>query len=280
MKPSPARKDALHLIKAAQLQFAVEMGIELNGDYVKRPEENLFLPIHVETRRELNESDCEVFGNALKPGSISAVHSSTALAVNAFDYWRHKKDLAPWSAVFGEQLTEIAVERKYKFWRWTPANLDIILFGQKTIAIESKFTEPFQTHRGVKEPFSQAYFQHENESIWKALPRCRQFASEITEAGPCYEMLCAEQLIKHSLGLRADGRPYLLVYLWFDPSCLGDEAFAQANQHRAEIDDFVERVGTEIPLRTLTYQELFEELVIGSDDSQYRDYMSERYGLY
>ena len=88
-----------------------------------------------------------------------------------------------------------------------------------------------------------------------------------------FEYLDLRQILKHALGLATQlGNTFSLCYLYYD--CPGDRPEA----HRREVDLFKERVGHELRIRALTYQEVYERLAdFGQVDSDYLDYLGTRY---
>src|SRR5947209_926083 len=78
-----------------QRLWAVQRGLALDSkwhDYVTRCEDNLFQPLSPETNKEYEEgAGVELKPQADgKPPKLFALHSSTALVCNLFDYWRHR----------------------------------------------------------------------------------------------------------------------------------------------------------------------------------------------
>jgi hypothetical protein len=81
-------------IIAKQTQWALNRGIQLIGSEVSRgrpaytPElnQNLFDPLSLDIRKSFEQGDGnEISGN---PAKMQAIHSSSALSVNVFQYWQ------------------------------------------------------------------------------------------------------------------------------------------------------------------------------------------------
>lgn len=85
-----------------QIEWAKNRGLELIGSkidrgrksYTKELGNNLFRKrLSDETEKEIKNGDgVELNGN---PARMQALHSSSAIGVNVFEYWRFKNDLAP-----------------------------------------------------------------------------------------------------------------------------------------------------------------------------------------
>jgi hypothetical protein len=144
--------------KSATFQFIVDrqrhwaetrcLTVDNNGR-VSRLEENLFAPLHDETRAEFEAGDGDEFGTADAVGKMYSLHSSSALVCNVVDYWRGRP-MFPLLRAFGMDAagTDLRFEQKFPTGVGRrPANLDVLITdtgaGSLPIAVESKFTEPF-----------------------------------------------------------------------------------------------------------------------------------------
>ncbi len=248
-----------------------------NG-YAIKLECNLFKPLTIEAEYEFGTGK----GNELKIENgrckMQALHSSSALVYNFFEYWR-ERNISFIAEAFGASkgMTEMQFERTHAIFRGgTPPHLDIEFRGDSMIpfAIESKFTEPFG--RKTKYDISDAYFRY--PEIWKELPECRELLKGIySEKKSGFTYLDAPQLIKHILGLNKcfGSKSYKLLYLWYYvPS-------EEANTHKKQIDEFSQLVRDEAYFRSMTYQELFERIKqypnISEDYLKYIEYIGGRY---
>ena len=115
--------------------------------YTKKCIDNFYRKLSAETYREIKGGDGNELGEEIYPGKIQALHSSSALTVNVFDYWRNLDDksgiakafLIPSINTFWEKISH-PKRRKY-----IHPNIDVV-FEYKNgdcCAIECKFTEPF-----------------------------------------------------------------------------------------------------------------------------------------
>jgi hypothetical protein len=209
---------------------------------------------------------------------MRAVHSSTALAVNVFDFW-NSVDSAPLAGALGlsAPIRRIAFEPHLPTGpAGNPANPDILLELESgdVVAIECKFSEWLVPRRQRAGLFHDRYFPP-GRAVWRAagLPACQALADELQSGRDYFRYLDARQLLKHALGLQAL-RPerHCLIYLYFDwPGCLGE-------LHRAEITRLAGKTGIELGFRALTYQHLVLKLD-GLPVLDYREYLDCRYGL-
>ena len=133
--------NTLNYILSKQNQWARNSGIELIGSKGKRGkpaytptlEENLFEPLSLATIKSIREGDGgELTGN---PAKMQAVHSSSALGVNIFQYWQSIKqpDKIAHACRFCQKRTKVSrsirFEAKYpisiKFRMGT--NIDVVI---------------------------------------------------------------------------------------------------------------------------------------------------------
>lgn len=285
--------NASEQIIAKQIEWAKNKGLQLIGSagdrgrkvYTTKISDNLFQPLNDKSKKELDGGD----GGELKskeghPAKIQALHSSSALGVNLFDYWRDAFDC---SLLFsacglsraGSQLSgEIKFEQKFAIddrFQYAP-NLDVVFFPIqpkkfKVFAIECKFTEAYSSRRHGS--LDQKYFT--NESVWENLPSIKRLAKKISSADDEYSFLHAAQLIKHVLGLNREfgHSRYRLLYLWYD--ALGESGF----KHRQEVEKFSQIAHSDGALfHAITYQELIACLAqYREQHKKYVSYLTERY---
>lgn len=301
-------KDFIYRKQIAWARRQPNIELELHGrgldcGYVAKLEQNLFLA----DRLSAIESDFEKGdGNELKM-KMRALHSSSALAVNMFDFWRDSKEKMFQIACAcgfcrGDnrfRQTEIRFERKFPVFSADSElsyyldengdkqpvkspNLDVVFANEKNAdfsvyAVECKLAEPY-SHVG--KPLRDAYFNPELDDLWSDMSHLRSFAE--TLKSPEFKYLDAAQLVKHILGLKASSgrsgkKDFRLLYLWYD--CFG----APSDLHRQEIDEF-KRIARddEIMFHAKTYQELLFGLYdkhydADGDYRRYFDYMMNRY---
>ena len=217
-------------------------------------------------------------GSELK-GHMKALHSSSALVANFFDYWtdRPKAPLLSALGIDADGIQSLDFEARFPTGLGRiPPHLDlaISLESGAVIGIESKFTECLSRSTKGKSIFKPAYFPPTG-GLWasKGLPACQLFAEELHTQQNQFEFLDPWQLLKHTLGLATSSRPdFSLWYLYYD--CLGQRSEA----HKREIQTFANRVGEEIRFKALTYQEVFHQLKHSNPtDAEYLRYLGTRY---
>jgi hypothetical protein len=262
-----------HRIVRKQLAWAERHGIEVYKGYTRRLTDNLFIPLS--SRSE--EDFCSGRGDELQTGKMQALHSSSALVVNVFEYWRSRKvDYIAQVCGASQGATSLHYERTYPTGLGgIPPHLDIEFFGNLTrpLVIESKFTELY--HRRTKRYIKEKYL---DSSLWERLPGCESLVWQIRkeeDSRTSFSFLDVPQLLKHILGLtkKFGIRGFELLYLWYDyqPS-------SEAEKHRLEIRGFESTISREVIFRHMTYQDLFKEVKDGRVASpNYIDYLDNRY---
>jgi hypothetical protein len=240
--------------------------------YLETVEANLWRPMCDQSRASFESGS----GSELKR-KMRALHSSSALAVNFFEYWI-TADCAPLveALSLGSPIQSISFEAQHHTGlEGNPPNLDVCipLASGHTVAIESKFCEWLGRKSSNKEYFKPKYFADRSQ-LWavRGLQRCQQLAADMRQKREHFTYLDAPQLLKHALGLATQqGQRFDLYYLYFE--WRGPESA----KHRAEIERFSERVGTELRFRSFTYQELFHQLQGRLVEPSYINYLRERY---
>ena len=253
-------------------------------DYLTTVDDNLLFPLSAPARGQYNNGrGSELRDQPKYPSKMRALHSSSALVVNVFDYWT-LIDKSLLSRALGIDPPATYLEFEYQPplpTGTTPPNLDVRLIQSSGhgIAVESKFTE-WTHHKGSsKSPFSERYFSGPN--LWSncGLDRCQKLAESLHKPDDdtaLFTCLDAPQLLKHALGLANTLQErfdlWYVFYDFFDP---------QAKQHRDEIEQFKEAVGAELRFKVLTYQEVFAGLCreVPSQDADYLRRLNERYAL-
>jgi len=283
---------ATEQIKAKQLEWAQYKGFELVGSrgsrgrrvYTAKLQDNLFQPLNTQTRIELEEGDGrELSGTEKRPAKIQALHSSSALGINVFDYWRNSPDLSIITSSCrlsrsGRKLAgSIRFEQKLPIesrFQYSP-NMDVVIHlnsgSYKCLAIECKFTEAYsgRGHSGLDSKYL------ENEDIWQGLSATKQLAREISPNDSRFDFLHAAQLIKHILGLNRKYKHsrYRLLYLRYD--AFGEPGF----RHRQEVEEFARIVRSDgVVFHESTYQDLIIRLARHREHhTEYVSYITERY---
>ena len=281
--------NARDYIITRQIQWAHRHGIVLQGSegdrgyptYTTKLCDNLFESLTDETRAAFCSGD----GNELKPAGrrvpkMQALHSSSALVVNVFQYWQRVGEVAVVAAACGlcnannTRYMELKFERKFKIDQKSTPNLDVaICVDDDTVfAIESKFTEPYgnQRRRGLKP----VYLEKEKD-LWSGLKKTRALAENISPDDNTFKRLHAAQLIKHLLGLKAEGiKTFRLCYLYYDAP--GDEG----PEHRADIKKFEAVVrGDGVRFSSVSYQDVLARLAERNRPCHrdYTDFITDRY---
>ena len=279
-------------IISKQIEWAKNKGLELIGSrgvrgrkvYTTKLHENLFHPLTLQSRIDLESGDGgELNGTETRPAKIQALHSSSALGINLFDYWRNSADFSTITSssglsrkgrVFSGDIRfehKLPIDRRFRF----SPNMDAVILPHsgtfKCYAIECKFTEAYSSRgHGGLDP---KYF--ENENIWEGLITIRQLADTISPDDKRFQFLHAAQLIKHILGLnRKYGKSsYRLLYLYYD--ALGESGF----RHRQEVDEFTRIARSDgVAFHHTTYQELITRLAqYREQHPEYVRYLTERY---
>lgn len=207
------------------------IGSDGEKNYVSDLAQNLFEPLSEDSLACYGQGD----GNETQDGGkrrakMKALHSSSAIVVNLFQYWQKKEDLYPLlracklpvTSYVGKEYKNIGsktdctvvetskrlsfngikFEEKFEIspdkvlFPHTP-NIDVVIYGDYDFAIESKFTEPYSSkHDGLKTKYV------EDASLWESLPNLYELAKEISPYNNKFRYLDAAQLLKHILGLK------------------------------------------------------------------------------
>lgn len=272
--------DARAEIFRQQQIWAANHNIEVDssGCYTKALHANLFQPMHTDTLVDFQRGSGDELGENGRRGKMQALHSSSALAVNFFDYWRGLSLTWLQDAMsLSSKPASLCFEKKFPTrLPGNPPNLDVALSltDGKTVTVESKFTETY-THANHEEPFKDSYFPI-GDGLWLrcALPRCQRLAGRLRNRESKFQYMNVAQLLKHVLGLAQPGvGQFTLFYLWYAiPS-------EEATQHAKEVKEFIDEVGFELDFRTLTYQELFSSARrdLRGEHQAYLSYLEERY---
>ncbi|MBU4449141.1 MAG: hypothetical protein KKD99_11180, partial [Proteobacteria bacterium] len=210
-------------------------------------------------------------------GKMQALHSSSALVCNVFEYWRDR-DKSVLAAGLGLPVGIVRIEFERKFPTGLPGNpphLDIVLTlaNGSILAVESKLLEPYGGRR--TQGFKRKYFASD-PGLWARFGylHCQELASRLDSGEVVFRWFYAAQMLKHILGLAASGFPWELLYLWYEAPGPG------ASEHATEAAEFA-RVATadEIVFRSISYQKLFAVIrrLAGKSESAYLAYLDGRY---
>jgi len=283
--------NANEYIISKQIQWAYRNNIMLVGSkgnrgrkaYTQKLDNNLFEPLLPETESNFKEADGgELSGN---PCKMQAVHSSSALGVNIFQYWKKINQVPAIAAACRFCNTgnissqDINFEVKFpiseKFLR--SPNIDVVINNStesrfKVFAIECKFSEAYysRTHSGISPKYI------ELDKVWDDIPNLLKLAKEISPDDNRFTRLHPAQLIKHILGLKEKfgKNKFRLLYLWYDT--IG----AESAKHHKEIEEFIKITKADgIYFHAMSYQDLIIKLAKKYRDTHrdYIDYISGRY---
>ncbi|MFN8710447.1 MAG: PGN_0703 family putative restriction endonuclease [Planctomyces sp.] len=245
--------------KTAQRTLQKRLGESVLLDskgYVSRPEQNLLPGVLMEHfESDIREGD----GNELQT-KFCATHSSTALAINSFAWFRPAERLQYLTMWDQTGATALRFERKCPIFpgRRGAPNLDVwVEYNGRIIAIESKLTEYFKQ---TKPEFRPVYESLEPPNLSE--PSWWRVFQNAQNGTPAY--LDVAQLIKHYFGLRKfqlNSDPpcdMTLLYLYWEPT--NADTLAACLRHREEISSLKESVSdSQIAFQAMSYSELWHE---------------------
>jgi len=285
--------NAHQYILAKQTEWAKNAGLNLIGSkgnrgrhvYTTNLDYNLFQPLLPDVKKSFLEGDGGELGESGLPGKMQALHSSSALAVNVFQYWKSIGAVHLIAAACGLCKHGSIISKDIQFERKSPIddrfgfhpNIDVVMHNDsntkyKMFAIECKFSEAYGSynHGGLKQKYL------DSSEIWDDIPNLRAFALSISPDDNDFKHLHPAQLIKHILAMkRAVGRNgFRLLYLWYD--VLGE----QGQCHKEEITTFKKIAESDgIKFHALTYQDLIVNLAeqFRPDHNDYIRYLTGRY---
>lgn len=268
-------------LQEQQRSWADDAGISVDpGGYVYELERNLFRPLSPAASKAFEQGDGgETRGRGASPPKMRALHSSSALAANVFDYWSNR-DRTPLASALQleESISKLCFEHKCPTGlRGHAPNLDVVLTlpSGRIAGIESKLTEWMTPKATDYVPFRDAYFP-EGSGLWRNLnmPGCQKLAEAMYLGRQQFRHLDSALLLKHALGLaRRIGGRFSLFYVYFDWPC------PARDRHLLELEAFSGLIGPELDFRPLSYQSLVErrQCELQPEDSCYRDYLRSRY---
>jgi hypothetical protein len=254
--------------------------------YTHDLDQNLFEPLLEENQTRFEDGNGqEIFGTQETPAKMQALHSSSAIAVNLFQYWQKRGLISEIAAACGfcrrqSDYSEcIVFEDKFNIKPEfiIPPHIDVVIHNNhsspyKLFAVECKFSEAYggRAHGGLKLKYLV------NKNLWADFSALEKLANEISPDDHRYTYLHAAQLIKHILGLKASvGKEnFKLLYLWYD--VLGQDGAV----HREEVEDFTKIAESDgVRFHAMTYQELIKILdkYYRDDHPEYIKYLTERY---
>ncbi len=278
-------------IISKQLQWAYRNNIVLIGSkinrgrkaYTQNLDANLFEPMLPDVLNNFKKGDGgELTGS---PCKMQAVHSSSALGVNIFQYWKKIKKISEIASACrfcrknNSVSQDIQFEVRYpigkRFLR--SPNIDVVIENSpssrfKVFAIECKFSEAYlsRNHSGISPKYI------ELDTIWGGMPNLLKLAKEISPDDNKYSYLYPAQLVKHILGLKEKfgKNKFRLLYLWYDT--VGPES----RIHHKEIDKFTKITKADnLYFHAISYQDLIVNLANDYRNlhRDYINYITERY---
>lgn len=248
--------------------------------------QNLFEPLLEENQTRFEDGNGqEILGTQENPAKMQALHSSSAIAVNLFQYWQKRGMISEIAAACGfcrqqsDYSEHLVFEEKHRIKPnfIIPPNIDVVIHNKvpapyELFAVECKFSEAYggRAHGGLKSKYL------DEKSLWTDLSALERLANEINPDDHRYTYLHAAQLIKHILGLKTSvGKEKIkLLYLWYD--VLGKDGAV----HREEVEDFTKIAESDgVRFHAMTYQELINILdrYYRDDHPEYIKYLTERY---
>ncbi len=264
-----------------QRRWADDANIAIDGrGYVASYTANLWRSLSLPAKASFDlGGGSELRDGKTRPAKMRALLSSSALAVNVFDYWSVRDSTPMLEALeTGPAIAPPHFEAKFPTGlKGEPPNLDVAirLASGITLAIESKYCEWLTPNSNSEPPFKAKYFAPVPD-LWRraGLPECQGLADDVQGKAERFVHLDVPQLLKHALGLATNLKEHFsLCYLYYDWPC------PESETHQLEVDRFSSRVGRELRFRAITYQTLFRRLSqkCGVRDDEYIAYLRSRY---
>lgn len=279
MGTSGSQKNSSSFIRAQQQEWARKAHVSVDDKgYTELLSHNLFQPLCEASIWEINAADGNELFSKSGRAKMHALHSSSALACNFFEFWR-ERDARPLAASLDipGSLCGISFERKFPTGIGPKSpNLDVVIecSDDGLTAIESKFCEPYA---GAERKRIAAKYFPSGDGPWSKLgfANCQTLAEQLQEGqATVFQFLDAPQLLKHILGIAQAGKPWRLICLWFDSGRL------DAKQHADELKIFSTTCAADgIRFDAMSYQALFSKLrtLVAKDDQAYMRYLESRY---
>lgn len=248
--------------------------------YTELVDDNLFQPLGLSATDDFVGGQGDELAQKLR-----ALHSSSAIAVNAFHYWQQSDEIGTLARIMSWPANAKGLRFEYKFDKppdipgYRP-NVDVaILYPDGSeipfIGIESKFVEPYRDRPST---LKSAYLL---STVWDRfeMPALRSLARLLEQSANDtkrpFKHLNAAQLLRHLVAMchHADGKNFQLGYFWYDV------AQEEGNVHRAEIDQFKSIAADDgISFFTCSYQEFLVRVVSQCSSKQdYVKYLTNRY---
>lgn len=236
--------------------------------YLNHFEDNLISTVLVDDfKADLENGD----GNELY-GKFQALHSSSALGVNFFGFF--KRNLNKFT-IFGEKdfNDNAQFEMKVPTDMSRPPNLDFYLESENyVIGFESKFLE---TLSRKKPEISTAYSDKLLSQVDKGFIEVVNHYRKNNELSH----LDTAQLIKHSIGLIKNNKnkKVKLIYIYWEP--INAIEFSVYQQHKKELHEFSERIKcvSGIEFHHTTYLEFYNNFIEDNFFKEHLEKFKEKY---
>lgn len=210
-------------------------------------------------------------GNELY-GKFQALHSSSALCVNFFGFFKRHLDKF---TVFGEKdfMENAQFEKKLPTGISRPPNLDFYLENKKyIIGFESKFLETLTQKKPKISP------TYSDELLFPIDKGFIEIVNHFRENNK-KSYLDTAQLIKHSIGLvkNKGDKKVKLIYIYWEP--LNAEEFPEYKQHKAELEEFselIKHIGG-VEFHHTTYFEFYSKFVTDNIFKQHLENFKDKY---
>jgi hypothetical protein len=267
---------AYRSILAAQRIWAETSRTEIDEDgHVSRWQDNLFGPLDARSRSELEASAGRPFGDADKPGPLHALHSTLALCVSFFGYWRDR-DASPLSSALGlgEAPCDIRFARKHACSEpdhEVEIDLEIEPVDGPPIAVWSSYAEP---HGQIDSRLP--VHLRADRAFTGRLPGCRGLAEDVRVNPGRYRRLAVGRLLECVDALvRSHGpRGFRLLVLWHDPPT------SSSRELQSELSRLRARIGGEVRLDFRTWRQLVGRIASNhAEHVAYTQYLESRYLL-
>lgn len=246
-------------------------------NYTIEPKHNLLAELEGEEFwRDLRQGDGnELDDKGTTPAKFCAAHSSSALGVNTFGYFRRNPQSLSLFDV--DAYDECQFEKKLDTGISHP-NLDFYARSSRLhVFVECKCLEIFAKK---KASFSTRY-----DSVVDALaePAWKNVFADLKENPNLYRYLDAAQLVKHYLGIRntiQGDQSAVLAYVHWEPT--NAQEFDVFNQHREELNQFQLSVrGSNVKFIAASYEEVWDRLTNASNLhlAQHVERVRQRYSM-
>lgn len=273
MSSESATKRKLH----RALRRHVQPPLDSKG-YTTTPAENLVEGVTL----DLFEDDLRKGSGGELRMKFCAAHSSAALAVNTFAWFKHTAR-SPSLSLFGSTGANcLTLEKPFPIFRkGTPPNLDVwIERNHENVAIESKLTEYFTKKRPS---FSTKYDELERLPLaesgwWRVYQQAKKAAPQHLDIA---------QLVKHYFGLwkfqqeTATKKPIRFLYLFWEPR--NGDAIQICKDHRKELEVLQHLadcgLDSDITFSSMTYSELWQDWSANPALAQHAANLKQRYDI-